>query len=315
MTTGASTPVPVEDASTTLLSPEAIARRREVVRQSSHSSLRRRRLVGNGTRIACYLGLIIALIPLVALVAYTVKRGIPGVSVAFFTQLPVPQGVPGGGVYNAIIGTLIIVGLASAIAIPVGLAVALFLVDRRGKLAATIRFVADVMSGVPSIAIGVFAYALIVVPTHHYSGIAGSFALAVLMLPIIVRADEVAMRAVPEDLWDAALALGTRPSRVARSVVLRTALPGLVTGNLLAVARAVGETAPLLFTALGSTLLASNPFQPMSAMPLSIFSNGTQADPHLQTVAWATALVLLLFVLLLSIVARAFASYATRHAR
>ncbi len=270
---------------------------------------------GRRTRVACYVALVVALIPLVALIAYTIKRGVQGLSVAFFTQLPVPEGVPGGGISNAIIGTLIIVGLAAVVAIPVGLAVALFLLDRRGRLAATIRFVADVMSGIPSIAIGVFAYALIVVPSHHYSGITGSFALAVLMLPIIVRADEVAMRSVPEDLWDAALALGARPSRVARSVVLRTSLPGIVTGNLLAVARAVGETAPLLFTALGSTLLETNPFQPMQAMPLTVYSDGTQADPHLQTVAWATALVLLAAVLLLSIVARTFASYVTRHAR
>ena len=314
-----------------LLSAEAMARRRDVVRHASRTTLRRRRLVGNGTRIACYVALIIALIPLVALISYTIERGVHGLSVAFFTQVPVPQGVPGGGIYNAIIGTLIIVGLAAAVAalvggvllgiigalvaIPVGLAVALFLVDRRGKVAATIRFVADVMSGVPSIAIGVFAYALIVVPSGHYSGITGSFALAVLMLPIIIRADEVAMRTVPEDLWDAALALGARPSRVARSVVLRTALPGIVTGNLLAVARAVGETAPLLFTALGSTVLETNPFQPMDAMPLRILQDGTQADPHLQTVAWATALVLVAFILVLSIGARTFAAYATRHAR
>jgi phosphate transport system permease protein len=259
--------------------------------------------------------LLVALVPLVALVSYTIERGISGLSVGFFTQLPVPLGVPGGGVKEAIIGTLIIVGLAAVVAIPLGLAVALFLVDRRGKLAASIRFVADVMSGIPSIAIGVFAYALIVVPSHHYAGITGSFALAVLMLPIIVRADEVAMRTVPDDLWDAALALGARPSRVARSVVVRTALPGLVTGNLLAVARAVGETAPLLFTALGSILFTTNPFQPMDAMPLRIYLDGTQADPHLQSVAWAAALVLLAFILLLSIVARTFASYATRHAR
>ncbi len=298
-----------------LLSPAAIERRRGVVRQASRDSLRRRRLFGTSTRVACYLALIIALIPLVALIAYTIKRGVQGLSASFFTQLPVPQGVPGGGISNAIIGTLIIVGLAALVAIPVGLAVALFLVDRRGRLAAAIRFVADVMSGIPSIAIGVFAYALIVVPSHHYSGITGSFALAVLMLPIIIRADEVAMRSVPEDLWDAALALGARPSRVARSVVLRTSLPGIVTGNLLAVARAVGETAPLLFTALGSTLLETNPFQPMQAMPLTVFADGTQADPHLQTVAWATALVLLAAVLILSIVARIFASYVTRHAR
>jgi phosphate transport system permease protein len=298
-----------------LLSPEAAARRRRIVRRASRSTLRRRRVMGNATRIACYLALVIALVPLVALVSYTIERGVSGLSTDLFTQLPVPFGVPGGGVKEAIIGTLIIVGLAGVIAVPLGLAVALFLVDRRGKLAASIRFVADVMSGIPSIAIGVFAYALIVVPTHHYSGITGSFALAVLMLPIIVRADEVAMRTVPEDLWDAGLALGASPSRVARSVVVRTALPGLVTGNLLAVARAVGETAPLLFTTLGSILFTTNPFQPMDAMPLRILTDGTQADPHLQSVAWATALVLMAFILVLSIVARTFASYATRHAR
>ena len=298
-----------------LLSPEAVARRRRIVRRASRSTLRRRRIVGHTIRVVCYLALLAALVPLVALVTYTIERGVSGLSVDFFTQLPVPFGVPGGGVKQAIIGTVIIVGIAAVVAIPLGLAISLFLVDRRGKLAATIRFVADVMSGIPSIAIGVFAYALIVVPSGHYSGITGSFALAVLMLPIIVRADEVAMRTVPEDLWDAALALGARPSRVARSVVVRTALPGLVTGNLLAVARAVGETAPLLFTALGSSLLITNPFQPMDAMPLRIYEDGTQADPHLQSVAWATALVLLAFILVLSIVARAFASYATRHAR
>jgi phosphate transport system permease protein len=300
---------------TDLLSADAMARRREVVRQASRATLRRRRVVGNGTRIACYLALVMALIPLVALISYTIERGVQGLSVAFFTQSPVPEFTPGGGIAPAIVGTLIIVGLAAAVAIPVGLAVALFLVDRRGKLAATIRFVADVMSGVPSIAIGVFAYALIVVPTGHYSGITGSFALAVLMLPIVIRADEVAMRTVPDDLWDAALALGARPSRVARSVVLRTSLPGIVTGNLLAVARAVGETAPLLFTALGSMVFTTNPFQPMDAMPLRILEDGTQADPHLQTVAWATALVLVGFILILSIGARTFAAYATRHAR
>jgi phosphate transport system permease protein len=300
---------------TDLLSPEAIARRRAIVRQASGVSLRRRRLVGDATQVAGYVALVIALIPLVALIGYTISRGVKGLSIAFFTQLPVPQGVPGGGVENAILGSLIIVGLATLMAIPVGLAVALFLLERRGKVAATIRFVADVMSGIPSIAIGVFAYALFVVPTGHYSGIVGSFALAVLMVPIVVRADEVAMRAVPDDLWDAGLALGARPSRVVRSIVLRGALPGLVTGNLLAVARAVGETAPLLFTIFGSQVLEANPFQPMSAMPFTIFEDGTQADPHLQSIAWAAALVLLAFILVLSIAARLFASFMTRHAR
>ena len=311
MTIDATSPADATD----ILSPEAVARRRAAVRQSSTATLRRRRLTGHVAKVACYVALAVALVPLVALATYTIARGSEGLSVDLFTQLPVPQGIPGGGVSNAIVGTLIIVGLAAFMAIPVGLTVALFLIERRGKLATTVRFVADVMSGIPSIAIGVFAYALIVVPSGHYSGISGCFALAVLMVPIMVRADEMAMRTVPDDLWEAGLALGARPSRVARSVVLRGALPGIVTGNLLAVARAVGETAPLLFTAIGSTLLETNPFHPMSAMPLTIYADGTQPYPMLQTTAWATALVLLAFVLVLSIVARSFAAYMPRHAR
>src|ERR1019366_7489735 len=181
---------------------------------------------------------------------------------------------------------------AVVMAVPIGTMCALFLVERRGRLAGALRFAADVLTGVPSIALGIFAYAVLVGPGSllgHFSGLAGSFALAVLMLPIVVRASEAAMRTVPRDLWEAGLALGVRRSRVVRSVVLRGALPGLVTGNLLAVARAVGETAPLLFTVLGSSVLETNPFQPMDAMPLRILTDGTQANAHLQTVAWATA--------------------------
>ena len=166
------------------------------------------------------------------------------------------------------------------------------------------------------IAIGVFAYALIVVPSHNYSGLSASFALAVLMLPIMIRANEVAMRTVPDDLMEAGLALGVRRSRVARSVVLRGALPGIVSGNLLALARAMGETAPLLFTALGGTLLmATNPLHPMAAMPITILNDGTQPQLSLQTTAWATALTLLVFVLVLSVVGRTVAGYLNRHAR
>jgi phosphate transport system permease protein len=260
-----------------ILSPEAVAARRDVVRQSSRQTLARRRLHGKVIQAACGVALLIALVPVVTLLAYTVSRGIGGLSVAFFT---------------------------------------LFLMERRGKLAATVRFVADVMTGIPSIAIGAFAYALIVVPSHSASGISGSFALAVLMLPIIIRANEVAMRTVPADLIDAGVALGVRRSRVMRSVVLRGALPGIVTGNLLAVARAVGETAPLIFTVLGGTLLmATNPLHPMAAMPLTILNDGTQPQSSVQTIAWATAFVLLAFVLVLSIVGRAVANRLTRHAR
>jgi phosphate transport system permease protein len=242
-----------------VLAPEAIAARRDVVRQSSRDTLARRRLHGRVIQLACVLALLIALVPVVTLLAYTVSRGVSGLSVAFFTQLPAPPDVPGippGGISNAIVGTLIIVGLAVAMAVPVGLAVAVFLMERQGKLAATIRFVADVMTGIPSIAIGAFAYALIVVPSHTASGISGSFALAVLMLPIII------------------------------------------------------------FTVLGGTLLmATNPLRSMAAMPLTILNDGTQPQSSVQTTAWATALVLLLFVLVLSVVGRVVASRLTRHAR
>jgi phosphate transport system permease protein len=312
----AATPFPTPSG---ILSPEASAARRDVVRQTSRDTLARRRLHGKVIQLVCGLALLIALVPVVTLLAYTVARGIGGLSVAFFTQLPAPPDVPGippGGISNAIVGTLIIVGLAVAMAVPVGLAVAVFLMERQGKLAATFRFVADVMTGIPSIAIGAFAYALIVVPTHSASGLSGSFALAVLMLPIIIRGNEVAMRTVPADLVDAGMALGVRRSRIMRTVVLRGALPGIVTGNLLAVARAVGETAPLLFTVLGGTLLmATNPLRSMAAMPLTILNDGTQPQSSVQTTAWATALVLLIFVLVLSVVGRAVASRLTRHAR
>jgi phosphate transport system permease protein len=250
----------------------------------------------------------------VALIAYTTSRGIKALSVGFFFHSPVPIGIPGGGIGPAIVGSGIIVGLGICMALPVGLMVAVFLVDAQGPLAATLRFVANVMCGVPSIAIGIFAYALIVVPTGHYSGLTASFAVAVMMLPIVVRADEEAMRTVSDDLWEAGLALGARRSRVIRSVVFRNGLPGIVTGNLLAIARAVGETALLLFTTFGTSLVVS-PLRPMAALPLTIFTDGTQPYPSQQTTAWGAAFVLLLCVLLLSIAARLVAGYLTRHSR
>jgi phosphate transport system permease protein len=298
-----------------LLSAEAASARREAIRSTSRQTLARRHVGGTVARVLCFVALGIALIPLVALIVYTTSRGIKALSVDFFTKIPTPLGVPGGGISNAIVGSGVLVGTAAVMAVPVGIAVALFLVDRRGKLAAGVRFVADVMSGIPSIAIGIFAYALIVVPSGHYSAIAGSFALAVLMLPIVIRANEEALRTVPDDLWEAGLALGARQSRVVRSVVLRSSLPGVVTGNLLAVARAVGETAPLLFTALGSSLFSTSLFQPISSIPNFVYNNGTQPYPATQQTAWGAAFVLLAFVLVLSIVARSVAAYLTRNAR
>ncbi|MGD0380544.1 MAG: phosphate ABC transporter permease PstA [Acidimicrobiales bacterium] len=298
--------------------PDAIGARRELVRRSARRSLRRRRIMGRTAIVSCTVAVAVSLAPLVALVAYTTSRGVHALSWAFLTHVPTPPGIPGGGISSAIVGSVIIVGLGAAMAVPVGTMAALFLVERRGRLAGALRFGADVMTGVPSIALGIFAYAVLVgpgSPIGHFSGLAGSFALAVLMLPIVIRASEASMRAVPRDLWEAGLALGVRRSRVVRSVVLRGALPGLVTGNLLAVARAVGETAPLLFTVLGASLVVTNPLQPMGALSLTIYSDGTQAYPAAQQIAWGTAFVLLTLVLVLSVVARVASARLNRQAR
>jgi phosphate transport system permease protein len=289
--------------------------RRQLIQESARSTLGRRRGVALGIRILFGACVVLVLIPLVALIFYVTKRGVGALSVAFFTHTPTPAGIPGGGISNAIVGSLIINGLALLIAIPIGLVVALFLIERSGPVATAIRFGADVLSGLPSIIIGVFAYAVIVTHTHTRSAYAASCALAVLMLPIIIRGDEEAMRTVPGDLWEAGLALGARQSRVVRSVVVRGSIPGLITANLLALARAVGETAPLLFTTIGTQFFSLSLKQPMNAIPLVIFFDGTSAYKELQQEAWGAAFTLMVGVLLLSIIGRTFAARLTRKSR
>jgi phosphate transport system permease protein len=289
--------------------------RRELIQDSARGTLKRRRVIALSIRIIFGTCMVITLVPLAFMIGYVIKRGVGALSIAFFTHTPTPEGVPGGGISNAIVGSLIINGLALLIAMPIGLLVALFLIERRGPVANTIRFGADVLSGLPSILIGLFAYSVIVVHTGHYSAYSASVALAVLMLPIIIRGNEEAMRTVPNELWEAGLALGARQSRVVRSVVVRGAIPGLVTANLLALARAVGETAPLLFTAIGSQIFSLSLNQPMNAIPIVIYQDGTTAYKDLQETAWGAALVLLAAVLLLSIVGRIFAARMTRKSR
>ena len=290
------------------------AARRQLIQGSARATLKRRRAIALAIRIIFGICMFLTLIPLAFLIGYVTKRGIGALSVAFFTHTPTPEGIPGGGISNAIVGSLIINGLALVIAMPIGLLVALFLIERRGPIANTIRFGADVLSGLPSILIGLFAYSVIVVHTH-YSAYSASVALAVLMLPIMIRGNEEAMRTVPNELWEAGLALGARQSRVVRSVVVRGSIPGLVTANLLALARGVGETAPLLFTTIFTQQFSTSLNQPINAIPFVIYYDGTSAFKDLQQDAWGAAFVLMVGVLLLSIIGRTFAARLTRKSR
>ncbi len=255
------------------------------------------------------LAVVIAVLPLLLILLSLTLKGASSLSLAFFTHTPVPAGETGGGVLHAIVGTLIIVGIASLIGVPVGIGAGLYCAEYPGsKLAWVTRFVSDVMNGTPSIVVGVFAWTFIVASQKHFSGLAGSVALAILMIPMVTRTTEELIKLVPGSLREAALALGYSRWRTSLTIVLRTALPGIVTGALLAVARAAGETAPLLFTALGSQYLSFNPNQPMAALPLVVFTYASGPYEEWHQFAWATALVLILVVFVLSLAAR----FATR---
>jgi phosphate transport system permease protein len=248
---------------------------------------------------------VVAVLPLIFILADLLVRGVGSLSVDFFTRTPVPAGETGGGVAHAIVGTLIIVGMASLLGLPLGIGAGIYCAEYPAtRLAKATRFVADVMNGTPSIVVGVFAWALIVARTRQFSAVAGSCALAMLMVPMVMRTTEELIRLVPHSLREAALALGYPRWRTSLTIVLRTALPGIVTGGLLAVARISGETAPLLFTALGSQFMSLKVTEPMAALPLTVFNYAIGPYEEWHQLAWATALVLILVVLVLSLAAR-----------
>ena len=291
-----------------IMTMDPILTRRAEVQRVAAATLRKRHVRSYILIAVCVACVVVALIPLVAIVGYTIQRGAHAWSVAFFSHLPTPAGIPGGGIENSIIGSLLIDALAIGGAVPIGVFTGLFLAESNSRIASGVRFAADVLSGVPSILIGVFAYGLLVSTLHRFSAIAGSFAIGFLMLPVIIRASETAIRTVPRDLSEAALSLGAKRASIAHRVIVPSALPGLITGLLLAVSRGVGETAPLLFTAIGSQYLSWNLTQPMAAMPLTVYQDGIQAYSDLQLTAWGTALLLLAIVLVLSMTARVFSS-------
>jgi phosphate transport system permease protein len=246
---------------------------------------------------------------------YVIIRGAGAINWAFFTQLPRPVGITGGGVANAIAGSAEIIFFASIAAVPVGTAAGIYLaLFGRGPLAAGVRFLSDVLTGVPSIAIGVFAYALVVIPTKQFSALSASVALAVIMLPIIVRTTEEAVRLVPHVIREGALALGIPAWKATLLVTVPVARPGIVTGILLSIARVAGESAPLLFTAFGSPQWSIGPMKPTDALPLIIFKYAITPYRDWQQMAWGGALLLIVLVFALNLTARlAFRNrYATR---
>ena len=248
---------------------------------------------------------VLAVLPLLLILGTLVVKGAGSINLGFFTRMPVPPGETGGGVAHAIVGTLMIVGTACLIGLPIGIGAGICAAEwPASRIGIATRFIADVLNGTPSIVVGVFAWTWIVARQGHFSGLAGSAALAVLMIPMVMRTTEEMIKLVPHSLREAALALGYPRWRTSLQVVVRTCLPGIVTGALLAVARIAGETAPLLFTALGSQYLSTNIQQPMAALPLVVFTYATGPYPEWHRLAWATALVLILVVLILSIATR-----------
>jgi phosphate transport system permease protein len=257
----------------------------------------RRRLTDHAMTGVAILTVVIVLTPLIAIFGYLVFRGIGSINWAFLTQIPKPVGEVGGGMANAIVGSLVILAIASVIGVPFGVGAGIYLAEfGRNRLGSTIRFTADVLNGVPSIVIGIVAFAIVVLSQKHFSALAGGVALAIMMVPTISRTTEEMLLLVPQALREAAYGLGVPRWRTTLSIVLRTATSGVITGVMLAFARVAGETAPLLFTAFGNQYWNLQPGQPTAALPLQIYvyANSPYDDWHRQ--AWAGSLVLIILI-------------------
>jgi phosphate transport system permease protein len=275
----------------------------------------RRKLTGRiiVTLLAVLTGLAVAI--LFIIVGYTVINGIGGINLAFFTEIPKPMGQTGGGIAQAIIGSFEMLIVGSLIAIPFGLLTAIYLAEfGKGRLAGAVRFAVELLASLPSIVIGVFIWALIVRTITGFSGWAGAIALAVIMVPIIARSVEEILRLVPNSLREAAMALGVPRWRVTLSVVIPSVLPGILTGVVLAIARAAGETAPLLLTSLGNQFFNYDMGKPMAAIPLQIYNYAIAPSPDWHTKSWAATMVLVIVVAFFSAAVR-FSMRKFRYAR
>jgi phosphate transport system permease protein len=256
------------------------------------------------------LATVLVILPLIAILFYLIYKGASSLNLAFFTHIPAPVGQDGGGMANAMVGSGIILLLASLMGIPIGIAAGVYLAEfGRGKaLATAIRFTADVLNGVPSIVMGISIYSLIVIRQKHFSALAGGVALAIMMVPTITRTTEEMLATVPHAIREAALGLGVPKWRTAISVSLRTASPGIITGCMLAFARVAGETAPLLFTALGNQFWSFKLSEPIAALPLQIFVYAISPYDEWHRLAWAGALVLIVMIMVSVTLVRIFAN-------
>lgn len=246
------------------------------------------------------LATVIVVTPLVAIFAYLIYKGASSLNLAFFTQVPKPPGESGGGMANAILGSGIVLAVASLIGVPIGIGGGIFLAEygRGTKLANAVRFTADVLNGVPSIVMGLAIYSLIVVPQKHFSALSGGVALGVMMIPTVCRTTEEMLLMVPHAVREAALGLGVPSWRSTLSITVKTASPGIITGCMLAFARVAGETAPLLFTALGNQFWSANMNQPIAALPLQIYVYAISPYDDWHRLAWGGALVLIALIVI-----------------
>ncbi|HET7564013.1 MAG TPA: phosphate ABC transporter permease PstA [Gemmatimonadaceae bacterium] len=269
-------------------------------------SVRRRRRIVNAIMVALtVLAAVLAVLPLIVILVHLLNAGAHSLTLDFFTKMPSAPGEAGGGMANAIIGTLILIGIAGVLGIPIGVGAGLYLAEHRGgRLADIVRFLSDVLNGLPSIVMGIFVWQFLVRPVGHFSALAGGVALGVMMLPTVARTTEEMVRTVPVSLREAALALGYARWRTSLTIVLRTAGSGIVTGALVAIARIAGETAPLLFTAFGNNFWSTSLRQPIAALPLQIFTYAISPYDDWHSLAWAGSLVLIGIILVISIFAR-----------
>jgi phosphate transport system permease protein len=265
----------------------------------------RRKLLSAFVVGLCALSVVVALIPLALIFFYVLKQGFSSLNWDFFTKMPKPVGETGGGMANAILGTLWLMAIASVLAIPVGVIAGVYLSEYgRAPFATLVRFAADVLNGIPSIVIGIFAYGLAVLPVHRFSALAGGLALGFMMLPIIARTTEELLNLVPASLREGSLALGATRAKAAFGVMLPAALPGIMTGILLAIARIAGETAPLLFTSFNNRYFTTRLDQPIASLTVQVFTYAISPYEDWHRQAWAGALVLVTVVFIFSVLAR-----------